>query len=312
PAPLTSRSEQVLPLARLKRQMVSLGFQETVTYSFIEPGLARAVAGEAELIRLQNPISEDMSVMRTSILPGLLSVLQYNQNRRQDRLRLFEAGMVFQKQGGETHQEVMLAGLISGQRLPINWSNNKDSYDFYDVKGDVESLLFQGGKTGQFSFRSAQIPVCHPGRCSAVIADDGSVVGHLGALHPQLQRDLDLHGEIYLFELRLAPLQHTELPRAKSLSRHPEVSRDLAIVVDESVAAGDLLAVVRENAGENLADLRIFDVYQGDAVTKNKKSLALGLTWQHPSRTLSDEEINAIISSCINALEEQFNASLRD
>jgi phenylalanyl-tRNA synthetase beta chain len=312
PAPLTSRSEQVLPLARLKRQMVSLGFQETVTYSFIEPGLAQAVAGEAELIRLQNPISEDMSVMRTSILPGLLSVLQYNQNRRQDRLRLFEAGMVFQKQGGETHQEVMLAGLISGQRLPINWSNNKDSYDFYDVKGDVESLLFQGGKTGQFSFRSAQIPVCHPGRCAAVIADDGSVVGHLGALHPQLQRDLDLHGEIYLFELRLAPLQHTELPRAKTLSRHPEVSRDLAIVVDESVAAGDLLAVVRENAGENLTDLRIFDVYQGDAVTKNKKSLALGLTWQHPSRTLSDEEINAIISSCINALEEQFNASLRD
>jgi len=312
PAPLTSRPERILPLARLKRQMVSLGYQETVTYSFIEPKLAQAVAGEMELIRLENPISEDMSVMRTSILPGLLSVLQYNQNRQQDRLRLFEAGMVFQKQAGETRQEVMLAGLISGQRLPKNWSNNKDSYDFYDVKGDVESLLGQAGKTGKFSFQGGQIPVCHPGRCAAVLAEDGSEVGHVGALHPQLQRDLGLHGEIYLFELRLAPLQAAELPRAAALSRHPEVSRDLAVVVDESVPAGDLLALMRQNAGDYLVDLRIFDVYQGDAVTKNKKSLALGLTWQHPSRTLSDEEINAIISSCINALQEQFNASLRD
>lgn len=311
-APLTSRSEKIMPLSRLKRQLVSLGYQETVTYSFIEPGLARAVAGDAETIRLQNPISEDMSVMRTSILPGLLSVLQYNQNRQHDRLRLFEAGMVFQRQAGDIHQEVRLAGLISGRRLPENWSNNKESYDFYDVKGDVESLLGQGGKSGQFSFRPAQIPVCHPGRCAAVVAADGSLVGHLGGLHPQLQRELGLNGEIYLFELRLAPLQQVHLPRATALSRHPEVSRDLAIVVDETVAAGDLLAVVRQHAGEFLTDLRIFDVYQGDAITKNKKSLALGLTWQHPSRTLSDDEVNAIISSCINALQEQFNASLRD
>ncbi len=312
-SPLRSQPETVLPLQRLKQSLVNLGYQEIVTYSFIEPGLAATVCGaEQEMVRLQNPISEDMSVMRTSILPGLLNTAVYNRNRQQDRLRLFEAGMVFKPSAGETLQEVTVAGLISGERLPVNWSNNKELYDFYDVKGDVEQLLSLGGKAGQFTFRSASQAPFHPGRCAEALDANGEQVGFVGALHPQIQRQLGLSGDVYLFELRLNALEKAILPSATGLSQYPSVSRDLALVVDESIAAGDILAVMREQAGENLTALRLFDVYQGDAIAKNKKSLALGLTWQHPSRTLSDQEVNAIISSCVNALHEQFNANLRD
>jgi phenylalanyl-tRNA synthetase beta chain len=312
-SPLKADTEHKLPLRRLKQILVSLGYQETINYSFIEPGLAELVCGSQQFVRLQNPISEDMSVMRPSVLPGLLSTARYNQNRQQLRLRLFESGMVFTiDESGEISQEVMLAGLIVGRKMPENWSNNKEIYDFYDVKGDVETLLGQAGKLAEFTFLPEQASGFHPGRCARIEDSSGNFVGRIGGLHPQVQRQLDLQGEVFLFELRLAAVQAAKLPRYRNLSRYPEVSRDLAIVVDEAVPAGDLLALMRENAGEYLTDLRIFDVYQGDAITKNKKSLALGLTWQHPSRTLSDQEINAIISSCVNALQQQFNANLRD
>lgn len=312
-SPLRGEPEDRLPVQRIKRHLVDLGYQEIITYSFIEPGLSAQVCGpDAGAVSLENPISEDMSVMRTSLLPGLLSTARYNQNRQQERLRLFEVGMVFQSGAEGIAQEVRIAGLVCGRRLPNNWSNNKEVYDFFDVKGDVESLLGTGGKQGLYRYASATAQGYHPGRCAQIADATAQVIGHVGGLHPQIQRELGLSGDVYLFELQLGAVQEAILPRSSGLSRFPEVSRDLAIVVDETVPAGDLLAVVRENAGDYLTDLRIFDVYQGDAITKSKKSLALGLTWQHPSRTLSDQEINAIISSCVNALQEQFNANLRD
>ena len=312
-SPLLAQTEEKLPLQRLKHTLVALGYQEIVTYSFVDPKLADTVCGAAHGgVRLQNPISEEMSVMRTSILPGLLSTALYNQNRKQERLRLFEAGMVFKPDAEEIVQETTIAGLVTGEKMPVNWCNNKEIYDFYDVKGDVEAILALGGKDGRFSFQPAGQAGYHPGQCAEIIGANGESVGFVGALHPQTQRELGLGGQIFQFELRLNPVQQAILPSAESISRQPEVTRDLAIVVDETVPAGELLAVVRQQAGENLTNLRIFDVYQGDAVAKNKKSLALGLTWQHPSRTLSDQEVNAIISSCVNALHEQFNANLRD
>lgn len=316
PMPLQAPTEQLLPLPRLRRHLASLGYQEVINYSFVDPQWQQAFCGEGDAIALQNPLSEDLSVMRRSILPGLLKTLQYNRNRQQARLRLFETGLVFHRQQGhgegETQQPTMLAGLVSGSRYPENWSQDKEISDFYDVKGDLESLLEFGAKADRFSFRQGREPGFHPGRCAEILAADGRRVGVLGALHPQLQRDFELDSEVLLFELELDAVLPVQLPSATDLSKFPEVTRDLAILVDQDRAAGDILRVVRENAGEYLADLRLFDVYQGDAITKNKKSLALGLTWQHPSRTLSDDEVNAIISSCVNALQEQFNANLRD
>ena len=152
----------------------------------------------------------------------------------------------------------------------------------------------------------------HPGQCAKVTTPTGVEVGFVGALHPRIGQSLGLDGSIFVFELSLDVLQNGVLPRAQALSKFPEVSRDLAIVVSSEVPAAKILANVRQNAGDYLSNSRIFDVYQGDGVEKGKKSIALGLTWQHPSRTLSDDEINKIISSCVKGLHEQFNANLRD
>lgn len=312
-ASLGKPKEGRLRLVALRDVLTAQGYQEAITYSFIDPQLCQKVMGdERETIALQNPISEEMSVMRPSILPGLLAALLHNQNRQQQRLRLFETGLIFNKEGGKTTQVEHIAGLICGTRSPSNWFNNKEISDFYDVKGQVEALLALSRSGEQFSFQPGQHPALHPGQCAQINAADGDIVGYVGALHPAVQQALGVHGEVYCFELQTASLLDRQVPAAQPLSKFPEVSRDLAIVVDESVPAGEILAAMREQAGEFLTDLRIFDVYQGDAVAKNKKSLALGLTWQHPYRTLSDDEINAIISSCVNALHELFNANLRD
>ena len=249
--------------------------------------------------------------MRPSIIPGLLSTLSYNENRQQDRLRLFETGLVFQKEGNETVQSTMISGLIFGKRNPDNWCNNKELSDFYDLKGDIENLLELAGGSEPISFLAGNHPSFHSGQCAAVKSGKHQL-GYIGALHPAIHREMGFNGPVFLFELYLEAVQSKQLPRIEKLSKFPEVSRDLAVVIEESICSDDILSTVREEAGEFLSYLRIFDVYQGDAIAKSKKSIALGLTWQHPSRTLSDEEVNTIISSCVNALQDKFNANLRN
>ena len=308
---LSSKPESRTELGQIRQQLVALGYQEVVTYSFIEPSLADTLFPDQPGVSLQNPISADMAVMRTSILPGLITTLKYNESRQIERIRIFESGLVFQGSGEEITQTAMLAGLISGKKMPINWNNNKDLSDFYDLKGDIELLLALGLEPDRYTFVAADYACFHSGQC-ARIESNGAIVGHIGALHPAMRRKLGITGNCYMFEVELAPLQERRLPAASALSKFPEVSRDLAILIGRSYASADVLANVRENAGEHLTDLRIFDVYQGDAVAKNKKSIALGLTWQHPSRTLSEDDINTIINKCVNGLQDKFNANLRN
>jgi phenylalanyl-tRNA synthetase beta chain len=308
---LSSKPESHTELSKIRQQLVALGYQEVVTYSFIEPSLADTLFPDQPGVSLQNPISADMAVMRTSILPGLITTLKYNENRQIERIRIFESGLVFKGCGGEITQTAMLAGLVSGNKMPINWNNNKDLSDFYDLKGDVELLLALGLEPDRYTFVAADYACFHSGQC-ARIERDGAIVGHIGALHPAMQRKMGITGNCYMFEVELAPLQERRLPAASALSKFPEVTRDLAILIDSSYASSDVLANVRKNAGVHLTDLRIFDVYQGDAVAKDKKSIALGLTWQHPSRTLSEDDINTIISKCVNGLQDKFDANLRN
>ena len=173
-------------------------------------------------------------------------------------------------------------------------------------------MIALGNSVEEFSFDNSEHPSMHPGQCAKVTTPTGVEVGFVGALHPRICQSLGLDGSIFVFELSLDVLQNGVLPRAQALSKFPEVSRDLAITVSSEVPAAKILANVRQNAGDYLSNSRIFDVYQGDGIEKGKKSIALGLTWQHPSRTLSDDEINKIISSCVKGLHEQFNANLRD
>ena len=248
--------------------------------------------------------------MRASLLPGLLKALQHNLNRQQDRVRLFESGLSFVGQLDDLKQERMLAGVITGARLPELWTHGKESVDFYDIKADVEALLAAAGNRDSFTFVPCQQHAFHPGQC-ARIERNGQAVGFVGTLHPQLATELDIDQQVLMFEVQLDAISAGRLPAFKELSRFPEVRRDLALVVKAEVPAEQLMAAMRSAAGEFLTQIRLFDVYQGKGVQEGCKSLAVGLTWQHPSRTLTDDEVSAATQAILAVLADNFAATLR-
>lgn len=296
---------------RLRERLVTLGYQQVITYSFVEPGLLAMIRPEPKPVALQNPISADMAVMRTSLWAGLIQTLRHNVNRQQGRVRLFETGQVFLAGDDRIDQPEMLAGLTYGTRMPEDWSQPKVASDYFDLKGDLESVLEITGAGDEFTFEKAEHPALHPGQCARILRK-GQPVGWLGCLAPRIQRELDLVEKAYVFEIELSAVMHAGVPSFKPLSKFPEVSRDLALVLDSNVPAHSVRQSLQELAGEFLTSLRIFDVYQGDAIGAGKKSMALGLTWQHPSRTLGDDDVNAIIERCVKGLEVKFNAKLRN
>ena len=297
-------------LPELRRLLVARGYQEAITYSFIDPKQFELFSPGVEPLLLANPISNDMAAMRASLWPGLVKALQHNLNRQQDRVRLFESGLRFVGQLEGLKQEPMLAGVICGTRLPEGWAQGRDVVDFFDVKADVEAVLGFSGALSQFTFVSGKHPALHPGQ-TARIERDGREVGYVGAIHPELSKTLGLDRPVFVFELVLEEVALGNMPKFHELSRFPEVRRDLALLADRDVAAGDVLDVIRENAGEWLTDLRLFDVYQGKGIDPHRKSLAVGLTWQHPSRTLNDDEVNTTTQNILTSLEKRLNATLR-
>ncbi|MDH4872737.1 phenylalanine--tRNA ligase subunit beta [Pseudomonas sp. BN515] len=305
-----ARAEGAVELPALRRLLVARGFHEAITYSFIDPKLFELFTPGVKPLMLANPISADMAAMRSSLWPGLVSALQHNLNRQQSRVRLFESGLRFVGQLEGLKQEPMLAGVLCGSRLPEGWAHGRDAVDFYDAKADVEAVLGAAGDLGAFSFVPGEHPALHPGQ-TARIEREGRLVGFLGALHPELAKTLDLDQPVYLFELVLAEVMQGRLPSFSELSRYPEVRRDLALLVDREVPAESVLATIREAAGEWMTDLRLFDVYHGKGIDPLRKSLAVGLTWQHPSRTLTDDEVNTTTQNIVTSLEDRFNATLR-
>jgi len=311
PMTLGTSTETRSDLNKVKDRLASLGFQEVITYSFVEPGLQQRINPDELGIPLQNPISADMSVMRTSLWPGLLSTLKHNTNRQQEQVRIFECGQVFLGRADGIFQPSHIAGLIFGKLMPELWCNESRTPDFFDMKGDVEAILQLSGGLGKVSFFPEKHSALHAGQSASIVAN-GKKIGIIGALNPQIQRDLDISNKVYLFEIDVDSLLVSSIPRMRELSRFPEVGRDLAVVIDKEVSGAQIEDAIRSVAGTMLVDLRIFDVYQGDAIEKSKKSIALGLTLQHPSRTLGDEDINGIINSCVKELHAKFNAKLRN
>ena len=297
-------------LPALRRLLVARGYQEAITYSFIDPKLFELFSPGVEPLQLANPISSDMAAMRATLWPGLIKALQYNLNRQQTRVRLFESGLRFVGQLGDLKQEAMLAGVVTGSRLPEAWSNGREAVDFHDMKADVEAVLAYAGDAAAYTFIAAEHPALHPGQ-TARIEREGRLVGFAGSLHPELAASLGIDQPVYLFELLVAEISEGRLPRFSELSRFPEVRRDMAILVATSVAADDVLRCIREAAGDNLTDLKLFDVYQGKGIDPLSKSVAVGLTWQHPSRTLNDDEVSGAMQQILTSLEERYNATLR-
>ncbi|WP_460318389.1 phenylalanine--tRNA ligase subunit beta [Pseudomonas ogarae] len=305
-----AKAEARSDLPELRRLLVARGYQEAITYSFIDPRQFELFNPGVEPLLLANPISNDMAAMRSSLWPGLVKSLQHNLNRQQDRVRLFESGLRFVGQLEGLKQEPMLAGVVCGSRLPEGWAQGRDVVDFFDVKADVEAVLGFAGALDAFTFVPGKHPALHPGQ-TARIERDGREVGYVGAIHPELSKTLGLDRPVFVFELVLAEVALGKMPKFQELSRFPEVRRDLALLADRDVASSAVLDVIRENAGEWLTDLRLFDVYQGKGIDPHRKSLAVGLTWQHPSRTLNDDEVNTATQNILTSLETRLNATLR-
>ncbi|MBU0807771.1 MAG: phenylalanine--tRNA ligase subunit beta [Gammaproteobacteria bacterium] len=305
-----AKAEAAIELPALRRLLVARGYQEAITYSFIDPKLFELFNPGVAPLMLANPISADMAAMRSSLWPGLIKALEHNLNRQQSRVRLFESGLRFVGQLEGLKQEPMLAGVICGGRLPEGWAHTRDDVDFYDVKADVEALLASAGAGNSFAFMPGEHAALHPGQ-TARIERDGRLVGYLGAIHPELSKALGLDQAVFMFELVLNEITQGVMPKFQALSKFPEVRRDLALLVDRDVPAQDLLGCIKGAAGEWLTDLKLFDVYHGKGIDPDRKSLAVGLTWQHPSRTLNDDEVSVAMQNILTYLEQRFNATLR-
>ena len=311
-APVTIQAppEAAFRLDRARDLLVDRDYHEVITYSFISPEMAARVTPDIAPVRLANPISADMSVMRASIWPGLLTTARHNLARQQERVRIFESGLTFERIAGEIAQRPRLAGLVCGPLLDTQWGAATRKVDFYDLKGDLEALLGLGGAGDRFAFVAGEHPALHPGQTARVLCD-GQAVGWLGALHPRLQQELDLP-ICYLFELSLEELSEGRLPAFAPLSKYPSIRRDFAVVVDEAVAWADLLDAARRAAPPVVRDIQLFDVYTGENVEAGRKSLALSLILQDSSHTLTDQEVEEAGAAVLQALASEFSATLRD
>ena len=314
---LEAKPETIQGLAAFRHNLVAKGYQEVVTYSFVDPALQKMVDPDLAPVALANPIAADMAVMRTSLWAGLLQTAVYNLNRQQSRVRIFEAGQCFvSASNGKAGavlglaQNMALAGLICGARTSTGWTANKDKVDFYDVKGDLESLLGITGLAAEFTFDASVHPALHPGQ-SAALSRNGLQVGWVGQLHPKIQADQGINTPVYLFQVDVEKIAESKLPKHKEVSKFPEVSRDLAFFVDNVVTSSELISAAKAVAGEQLIHLKLFDVYQSKDIENKGKSIALGLTFQHSSRTLNDQEINQAIDRVVVELGNKFKAELR-
>jgi phenylalanyl-tRNA synthetase beta chain len=312
PLNLAAQAE-VVSVQRIKELLlVALDYQEAITFSFVDPKLQQILDPQTATLSLANPLSNELSTMRTTLWAGLLNAVAYNQNRQQNRVRLFEVGSRFLPQNdGSLRQEVMLAGVITGDVLHEAWSNKSSGSDFFDLKGNVESILALTGTSDTVSFKTAQHPALHTGQTAALVNAQGQTWGYLGKLHPQVQQKLDLQGAVYVFELLLSPLLNAKLPKFKGLSRFPSLRRDIAIVLDASIQASEVLKTARAAGSELLQNVWLFDVYQGTGIAEGKRSLAIGTHWQHHDRTLQDDEVKAGVQAIVDALAQQHNAILR-
>ena len=327
-APITAkiRTESRRGPFAVRRSLAQLGYQETINFSFVEERWERELAGNADPIRLLNPIASQMSVMRSSLLGSLVSVLKFNLDRRADRVRLFEVGRVFFKDpsviDSDTtvagfRQPMRVAGLAYGAVDALQWGAAERAVDFFDLKGDVEALL----APHKPEFKVAEHPAMHPGRCASVWLHD-RCIGHVGELHPGWRQSYEVAQAPLLFELELDAVLARPVPAYQTVSRYQAVERDLAIVVKEAVTHAAVVEAIRSPASPWLRDVVLFDVYrpkmqgsneltQSGALAADEKSLAVRLVLNRDDATLTDEDIDAAVKAAVEALQQRVAGRLR-
>lgn len=306
--------EATLSVPQMRQVLVDRGYQEAITYSFVDPKVQQTLFANQQALVLPNPISADMSAMRLNLWPGLLQAVQYNQSRQQNRLRLFEYGLKFIPDAtaeGGVRQVPVIGGIIIGSLANEHWSIAERPVDFYDVKADVEALLALLSDSNAVRFTAAEHCALHPGQTAAVYVNE-QLAGYLGALHPEAERKLGIKGKAYLFELELAVLGERQIVQAQELSKYQANRRDLAIVVKSDVQFADIVASIKKVGANQLVDLKLFDVYTGQGVAEGFKSLAIALTLQDKARTLEDKDIQLVVNQVVSVLKDDFDATLRD
>jgi phenylalanyl-tRNA synthetase beta chain len=303
-------TEQAVSRERLMLLLADRGYQEAVTYSFVDAHTQRLLFPDGEALALANPISAELGEMRVSLWPGLIEALRCNLRRQHERVRLFEVGTRFEMRAGRLAESQGIAGLIAGPTLPEQWGAEKRSADFFDLKADVEALFALTGRAAAISYIAAPHQCLHPGR-SAVVMDGKTSLGWLGQLHPETAHKLEIRDPPWLFELEIDPSFRAEVPVFADISRFPAIRRDLAIVIDEATTLDELKKAVNLAAKGLLRELHVFDVYRGTGIEAGRKSIALGLILQETSRTLTDAEADAVMAAVIAQVKGDLKAAIR-
>jgi phenylalanyl-tRNA synthetase beta chain len=298
-----------LSVKQIREILINRDYQEIITYSFIDPYINKLLNNKDKTLILANPIAPELSEMRSSLLPGLLNSLQYNIKRQQDRIRIFETGLVF-KGSEDLKQDYHVGALCYGNILEKQWDSKDILSDFYDLKCDVEAILYSTVEAGRVGFKRSKSEMLHPGQAVDVLIDDKEI-GCYGQLHPKIASKLDLNNNVYLFDFKLENLSKKEVLKFQPVSRFPSIKRDISILIDEKIPLAGVISSIENDASEALSKLELFDVYQGEGIEKDKKSLALALTFQVTSSTLKDEEVETIMGNIIDGLYNKFGAELR-
>jgi len=288
--------------------LVERGYQEAISYSFVDPALQGQVNPGVPTLSLANPIASDLADMRTSLWPGLLQAVKRNHHRQQPRVRLFEVGLQYHPTANGIDERKQIAGAVSGDLQPESWQAAESS-DFFSVKGDLEAVLALAGNG--WRFEAAEHAALHPGRCARILRD-GQAVGWIGELHPKLKEVLDLSTNTVLFEVEMSALATRPLSRSEPLARFPSLRRDLAVLVPSDTPAQAILDTVRGAKVAHLTDVMVFDTYAGTGVPDGQKSVAFCLILQDFSRTLEEADVSQAVASVLEQLGKQLGASLRE
>jgi phenylalanyl-tRNA synthetase beta chain len=291
---------------KLRDSLVAVGYQEVVNYSFVDESWERDLLGNAAPIKLQNPIASNLSVMRTSLWGGLLDTLTYNLNRKQDRAFLFEIGAVYFKQPNGFVETTRVSGLAYGSSKPEQWASDSADIDFFDVKAHVDRLV-----GAQVTYEKAEHIALHPGQTARILLD-GKAIGWLGKLHPKWQQHYSLTRNTYLFEMDLEAVSSRQIPAYQEVSKLLPVRRDLAVVLDEFIAVMDVIRAIKKADIPLILEVALFDLYQGQGVAENKKSLALSVLMHDTQKTLTDSDADTTIANLLQLLQNEFGATLRN
>jgi phenylalanyl-tRNA synthetase beta chain len=309
--PLATVTETKVDFEKVAATLIARDFQEVVTYSFIDASVNAAISGSDSELVLSNPISSEMSVMRASLWPGMLAAASANNARQQDRVRLFEISKSFHG-SLDSHTEVLrIAGLAYGTRNPEQWGIASENIDFFDIKADVEAILALSADAELCGFKPGNHRALQPGQTADIVRNQ-EPIGIVGKLHPRLAKLFDLKRSVYVFELDAAKTLATHAPVALSISKFPAVRRDIAVIVEDSISADELVNAVAASSPKLIQSVRIFDIYKGPGIEAGRKSVAMGLILQETSRTLTDDDADGVMAAAVKKLKDQFAAVLRD